>query len=290
MKISVCIPTYNRVELLTQFVDKIPEEIQVCISDNGNYVKEDVFSRGNIKMTHEDKVVPPVTNWNKAISLVETEWFIIPGDDDFILPDMFSSVNDSINKYEDCGLIIYGYDIINGKGEVRKGWIPQDEQYMKVPASFYYMQRSIPFRWPSIVINTNKCREIGCLDTDFVCTASDSLFLQYMAIKYPIALIPKILGLYRVWGGSETSSRILTEEWFSELRLWQEKLRVLLNDADILYDSKKVGDQVFCDNLVTAFEMNKHLSIKDKISFLRKVGLPYNAGLKDILRLIKRIV
>lgn len=290
MELSICIPTYNRIELLRQFVNQIPEEIPVCISDNGNYIKDFLFTRKNIKIRHIKNVVPPVTNWNSAISLVETEWFLIPGDDDFIFPNMLLSVCNTIKKYADCGLIIYGHDIINGEGDIRKGWCPANERYLKVPDSFYYMQRYIPFRWPSIIINTRRCREIGCLDTEFVCTASDSLFLQHMAIKYPVALIPEVLGLYRIWDGSETSGKILTEAWFSELKLWQEKLEVILKNNNVPSNTKKRRDQVKSDNLIYAFKISTNLSAMNKLLFLWRVGIPYNAGLLDIARILRSII
>lgn len=292
-RLSICIPSYNRLGMLKELVNSIPEEYEVCISDNGNSVPDNSFHRPNIIIDHLSTVVAPVVNWNNAINLTDKEWFILPGDDDVILHEKLPTIEYYMDKYSDCGLIIFGYDFINQNNVVKPGWHPNEEKYMLPPDSFYFMMRSVPCRWPSIVINTKKSRSIGNLDdkSGYLCTAVDSLYLQHLAIKFPIAVVPDVVGRYRVWNNNGTSQAIFTYNWFKDINLWQDKLRNILEKEDIYevnYD--RLRSRIIFDNLIAALSFAKKKKTKEKFNFVRKVGWPKGLGLLDYLRLIKGIV
>ena len=209
-KLSICIPTYKRLDYLHKLVDSIPEDYPIYISDNGGFIPDDFFNRKNVIISHLPEVVPMFSNWNNAINMVETDWFIIPGDDDVLFPEQLSLVEKNIDDYSDCAYIAYSYDLVDENDNVVGGWQPDcSKRYDKVDG-FRMIQRSVPFRWPSIVINVEKSRSVGNFDESFSFTASDSLYLQTLAIKYPIALINNKIGQYRVWGNSFTNKRIFT--------------------------------------------------------------------------------
>lgn len=291
-QLSICIPTYNRLDMLKGLVNSIPEDYLVCISDNGNNVPDDCFNRQNVIVDHIHSVITAVNNWNNVINLTDKDWFILPGDDDIIMPDKLPIVENYIQKYSDCGLIIFGHGIINNKNEVRFGWSPKEEKYLKPPYSFYSLMRNIPCRWPSIVINAEKSRSVGNLaaTSGFLCTAVDSLYLQHMAIKYPIALVPIVIGQYRIWDDNGTSQSIFTCDWFKDINLWQDILKDLLIKEKIYeVDYGKMRNQVIYDNLMAALSFARNRSIKEKINFVRNVGWPKGLGLLENLRLIKSI-
>lgn len=291
--LSICIPTYNRLGLLKKLVNGIPEKYHVYISDNGNYVPDNCFSRTNIVIDHKPIVIPPDQNWNNATRLTKEDWFILPGDDDIIIPSKLNIIEDYIEKYSDCGLILFGYDIIDENDDVRAGWCPEEEIFFNPPESFYFLKRSLPCRWPAIVINTKRCRGIGGFadKRGFVCTAEDCLFLQHMAIKFPIALVPHVVGQYRIWGGNGTSTSTFSEQWFKDINLWQDVLKEILENENLYeVDCDKLRDQVIGDNLLSALYIAKDKSIGEKYRFVKNVGWPHRADFIDKLRLIKNIV
>lgn len=284
--LTICVPVYKRFDYLKDLVENIPEDYPICISDNGNYLPDDFFSRGNIKIKHLESVVPMFSNWNETIKMVETNWFTIPGDDDIIYPDKLDIIWDKINNFSDCAVLAFGYDIINEREEKRKGWLPViTRRYDKIDA-FYHIQRTIPYRCPALVINTEKSQSIGNYDQNFEFTASDSLYLQHLAMLYPIVEINEIVAGYRVWDNSFTNVKIATKEWFDQLNLWINKTSKLLVDNKIEgCDINRLHDNIIVDNLMVAFKVASNLNTKFKL--LKSVGWPRKIGLKNHLRLIK---
>lgn len=290
-RLTICIPTYKRLDYLKPMIEKIPERYQVCISDNGTFISDNFTLRENVRIKHIKEIIPMFSNWNSAINMVDTEWFIIPGDDDVILPEKLNYVEDIIEQYSDCAYIAFSYDLVDETGNITGAWRPGYTRRFDRIDGFRYIQRGVPFRWPAIVINTQKSRSIGNLDESFSFTASDSLYLQTLALKYPIAVINEKLGQYRVWENSFTNKRIFSKEWFDYLELWQMKLSEIIIDDNICnIDVVKNHDLVMFDNLLGAFHLNKEKSIKDRIEFVEEVGWPKRIGLINSARLMMAIV
>ena len=290
-KLSICIPTYKRLDYLKTFVETIPEKYHVCISDNGNFIPDNFFERGNIKIKHIDDVVPMYANWNSAIDMVETEWFIIPGDDDIVKPSYLPLIEKYINQYQDCAYLAFAYDVIDENGSITGGWKPEITQKFNKVEGFRYIQRSVPFRWPSIVINTNCSKSVENFDVEFDFTAADSLYLQTMAIKYPIAVINENVGQYRVWSSGFTNLRIFSTDWFEKIHMWQQKLDTLLIKENVGgIDLKKLHDQAMCDNLNCAISMNKQKNAIERLKLVTSVGWPWRCDFINQLRLLKNVL
>jgi hypothetical protein len=230
-------------------------------------------------------------NWNSAIDMVETEWFVFPGDDDTVKADKLPQVEEYINQYQDCAYLAFAYDVINENDDITGGWKPDETRKFNAVDGFRYIQNSVPFRWPSLVINASRSRSIGNIDQDFTFTAGDSLYLQNMAIRYPIAVINENIGQYRVWQNSFTSQRILSMDWFSQIEMWQQKLKALIVEEKIEdVDAARIHDQVIYDNFMAAVSMNRQSGKKERISLIRQIGWPHQIRLIDQLRLFKRIL
>lgn len=291
MNLTICIPTYKRLDYLKKYVETVPEKYPVCISDNGNFIPDNFFLRKNITIKHLQDVVPMFDNWNSAMKLAHTDWIVLPGDDDIVIVDKLDYIEEKIKKYNQCGLILFGHSIIDENEKETEGWCPNSEHIDVFPLSFQNLSRTLNCRWPSIVINMKFVKKAGFFDTDFTFTASDSLFLQKMAIVAPVAYIPTVVGQYRIWSNSFTNIKIFTLEWFEQLRLWQDKLSDFLVEHHVDVDKKRMSSLVLFDNLNYALLVSKYNhSLYERICFLKKVGIPFHAGVVNILRLFKSLI
>lgn len=100
MKISVLLPTRNRLELMRLAVASVrrqsDEDWEIVISDN--HSEEDVA--GYVESLEDDRVrylrtpraVPVTDNWNNALEAAEGEYVIMLGDDDALLPGYFATI------------------------------------------------------------------------------------------------------------------------------------------------------------------------------------------------------
>ncbi len=104
-KLSICIPTYNRLECLNNCLNSIliakkkyDFKFEVCISDNCSDEDIDPIVKKyknyyNIKKNKNEKNLGLGVNILKAVSLAEGEFVWILGNDDLLLPETFKYID-----------------------------------------------------------------------------------------------------------------------------------------------------------------------------------------------------
>lgn len=112
MKISICIPTYNRAAHLTNclqsiILNKVNSKIdyQVCISDNcSTDDTKDVVRRAqaniDIKYYKNLRNLGRVKNYLNVVEMADGEFVWLIGDDDLLLPCALEELDDLINKHK----------------------------------------------------------------------------------------------------------------------------------------------------------------------------------------------
>ena len=113
MKLSICIPTYNRPSQLPNCLNSIciakqnsNLDFDVCISDNGsNYDVRKVIDKFkdklNINLNINEKNLGYQPNLIKALSLSKSEFVWAIGDDDFLTPNSLNLLNELFEKFKD---------------------------------------------------------------------------------------------------------------------------------------------------------------------------------------------
>lgn len=112
MKISICIPTYNRAMHLANCLqsiisNKLRSEIdfQVCVSDNGSTdTTEDAVRRGQIsiaiKYQKNIRNLGIPQNFLNTVEMADGEFVWLIGDDDLLLPDALQELSDLISQHQ----------------------------------------------------------------------------------------------------------------------------------------------------------------------------------------------
>lgn len=113
MKISICIPTYNRAVHLTNCLQSIISnkskseiEFQVCVSDNCSTDEtEDVVRRAqnhlDIKYYKNESNLGVTKNILNVVGVADGEFIWLIGDDDLLLPFALEKISNLICKYKD---------------------------------------------------------------------------------------------------------------------------------------------------------------------------------------------
>jgi glycosyltransferase involved in cell wall biosynthesis len=115
MKLSVLLPTRNRLEYLRYAVETVRRQDypdwEVVISDNDS--EEDIRSYvdsmkdDRIKYFRTDRFVPVTDNWNNALDHSSGDYTIMLGDDDGLMPGYFKRALRLIERFDSPDLI-YG--------------------------------------------------------------------------------------------------------------------------------------------------------------------------------------
>ncbi len=106
MILSICIPTYNRVNNLNNCLNsilmakkKFPHfDFEVCVSDNSSdadvkKIISNYSEKFKIKFNKNDKNLGFALNAIKSVSMAEGEYSWMIGDDDLVTPDSFEYLN-----------------------------------------------------------------------------------------------------------------------------------------------------------------------------------------------------
>lgn len=113
MKISICIPTYNRAAHLANCLQSIISnksiskmDVQVCVSDNFSTDEtEDVVSSAQKEIAIKYKKNPSnlgiTKNFLNAVEMADGEFVWLIGDDDLLLPYALERLSGLIRKYSD---------------------------------------------------------------------------------------------------------------------------------------------------------------------------------------------
>lgn len=115
MKFSVLLPTRNGGPYLENCIrsilDQNYDDMELVISDNANTDKTSEIicqfeSDSRVKLLRLDEAVSVVDNWNNALNASSGEYFLMMGDDDYLLPGYFHRMQQILKKYNqpDCVL------------------------------------------------------------------------------------------------------------------------------------------------------------------------------------------
>ena len=130
MKLSICIPTYNRCYYLINALeetisqaegDGILNLIEFCISDNcsTDNTKEELLklkircNNATIKLNFNSENVGPDRNFIIAMNMASGEYSILKGDDDYFKRGSLKYLLSLFEKYPDIGIFLSDVDMID---------------------------------------------------------------------------------------------------------------------------------------------------------------------------------
>lgn len=247
--LNVVIPTMNRNEYLREILSTIPKEIKVVISDNGSFLSTEFIDfYENIIVYQTKNILEMYENWNQSISFSESEYIMLPSDDDLYLDDTFNTILKVLLENPNADILIFGHYYINDKGEVIGEWKPDKLEKLNAPEGFEKFKYGVDARWPSIVIKKSLFDKVGYFDTN-IPFAGDSALLQKMLLYGNAVFIPEIISCYRVWKGNGTSLNQATYQWRESVGKWTSEVAPLVIE-EYKKINKNFNDKVYKDEIL----------------------------------------
>ncbi len=114
MKLSICIPTFNRPDLLNNCLNSIliakkefsKFKFEVCISDNSNnFQSKNIINlykkKINLTYNKNKKNIGYIKNYIKVVKMAKGEFVWVIGDDEILKPKTFKILSDNFKKNTD---------------------------------------------------------------------------------------------------------------------------------------------------------------------------------------------
>ena len=113
IKVSICIPTYNRADCLLNCLNSIilnssrfDNEVEVCVSDNCSTDHTEIVVRNaqehlNIKYYKNSKNLGIPRNFLNVVDMANGEFVWLLGDDDLLIPSAFAKLINLIDSYNE---------------------------------------------------------------------------------------------------------------------------------------------------------------------------------------------
>ncbi|MEN9327871.1 MAG: hypothetical protein RI947_679 [Candidatus Parcubacteria bacterium] len=159
IKISVCIPTFNRADLLDQTLQSVAAQkelpYEVIVTDNNSTDKTDEVGHYYAKKygftyVKNKENLGMIGNWNKAISLAKGDYICLLHSDDLISPDWHATWQDTIQKHT-ADFYTSAIAIINSANEAQfTAHIFDENVYLEQPHVMEaFLRRKAPMIAPS---------------------------------------------------------------------------------------------------------------------------------------------
>lgn len=120
--VSLCIPTFNRVELLKKCVESARcqtyQNIEIVVSDNFSTdgTKKYLENLSDIKINYHTTNVGMVANWNSLLKLANGVFCVLLSDDDILDPRFVETLVVSLEEFG-CAFSYTAVTIIDGDGK-----------------------------------------------------------------------------------------------------------------------------------------------------------------------------
>lgn len=176
IKLSICVPTYNRANTLELLLESIykqignhKSEVEICISDNASQdntecVVQNYYEKLNINYYKQKQPIHAVLNWDYAIDkMPRGEYVLMVGDDDIIINNGIHRMIELITNYKSD---YYYLNHIHAQIKVNYDKVYNNDcqiKYVQNDCECYNMESGYVSKWEEILNYQGKDQEVNML-------------------------------------------------------------------------------------------------------------------------------
>lgn len=210
--VTVVIPTYNRAGLLRRAIDSIRQQSnqawKLVVIDNASpdntteVVAELMREDARISYHRHSENIGMLPNWDFAVSAIETDYFALLCDDDYVLPGFLTAVMSEMHRNPGLGLCFGSAVIVDGAGQ-RLGAAPNEMAtgYYAAGEGASAMLKLQHPATPAIVFRSKCVNLVGGFDQRSHFVADLDMILR-VSFNYPIKYIADEVACYVVHAGN----------------------------------------------------------------------------------------
>ena len=219
--LTVVIPTFRRPAMLRRALASVARQQQpvlIRVYDNGadpatKAVVDDFAMQGHqIRYHAHQQNLGGNANFAYALSRIQTEFFVILSDDDFLLPGLVDRAMTAFATHPDALFVASPVLLVDPMGQVLRlvgVWPPG---HYEQPRGLLEMARREHFTWTGTVFRRSALERAGGLDQD-IGLLSDLDLLLRMASRGPFAVVAEPGAIFAWHADSNSSLPTLDQFW-----------------------------------------------------------------------------
>ncbi|MGD1704830.1 glycosyltransferase family 2 protein [Dapis sp. BLCC M229] len=239
-KVTICLPTYNSGEFLTQAIDSILEQtftdFELIISDDSStdntpeVIRSYLEKDSRIKYLQNSKNLGLFPNWNRCLESASGEYITVFAQDDVMLPKNLEQKVKILDKYQNVGLVISSIMVVDDENNyLNWDWANYSED--KFVNGEEWVRKNLgkanPICCPFVLIRREVLEKVGGKFNDNYAFAADLELWLRIALVADLYFLKEILGYYRWHEGNKTHS-------FDDFFQVEEHLQICSNLIDSL--------------------------------------------------------
>ncbi len=219
MQLSICIPTYNRPELLKRVLASlgdasafIGQNVELVISDNSTDKQSEQIVHdfekiwpGSITYRHNVPGIPRIDNQNQAISLATGKWIQVLHDDDYLLPGGLTKILDELNQTKPTDrVLLFGVKVVDQNDQPLRSHTFLRKKYLQPAVALrQILSNSSMVRMPAIVIHRDAYNRVGLWESGLEGKEDIAMYIKLFSV-YGVHQIPSLTCAYFVHPEAES--------------------------------------------------------------------------------------
>lgn len=208
-KISVILPTFNRIDYLPQALESIltqeGADFEVIVSDNAStdgtetYIRQRMQNEPRIRYERNNTNIGMVGNWRKAIyELTQTEWFLLMSDDDYFTDTTYLRDAAALIEAHQPTFVYAGGEVLDTLTGVATRMTPPFEGLVDGKKVFASRGTVAPqdIILCNMLFRRSDAQRLGFLVNEHNLSTDSELYLK-LAVEGSVGVIPRPVCVYR---------------------------------------------------------------------------------------------
>lgn len=205
-RVTVCIPTHNRAELLRACIDSVLAQTYrrflIVVSDNASTDHTETvvrsFADPRIRYVRQSENIGVLRNYAQFLESVETEYALVLADDDLLYPMLLEQCVLALDESPEVGVVHSAFDVIGPTGQLLRrdvDWT-RDLRRDTIEPADRFIERSMI--WSCRIDQSTAVMRTSALPAgDYEDHADFGLWLRMAADGWSVAFLSRTLGAVR---------------------------------------------------------------------------------------------